>query len=153
MRRPTTTRTALTFAALLSGVAGAECSLQSTGWTVPRYNALMEAKGTLKLVVSCDAADSLRQYTLKVSALGGRFDQTTGAYVVNATGKSNSVLQMQILGASPALGGTVVPTVYTGSQELVFPVTIPAGQWGASGTPSIGLSFDLSPYATGNALP
>ena len=150
---PTTTRTAVLLAALLSGVAGAECNLQSSGWAVPNYNALKGATGTLRLIVTCDAADAMKQYTLKVSAFGGRFDQASGTFVVGALGKANSVLQMQIQGASPALGGTAVPTVYTGSQDLNFPVTIPAGQWGASGTPTVSLNFDLRPYATGNSLP
>ena len=146
-------RPVVLLAALLSGGAGAACTLQSTGWNVPRYNALLGAQGTLRLIVTCDAADAQSRYTLRVSALGGRFDQSSGAFVLGAVGRGNSVLTMQVQAATPALGGTVMPTVYTGSQELSFPVVIPAGQWGASGTAAINLSFDLSPYATGNSLP
>lgn len=60
---------------------------------------------------------------------------------------------MQVQGASPALGGSVIPTIYSGNQELAFSVTIPAGQWRASGTPTISLNIDLSPYTIGNTLP
>lgn len=140
-------------AALVSGSAGAACQLQTPIWNVQPYKATNEATGTLRVTVVCEGADALQQYTLNLSALGGRFDQASGAYVLGARGKANTVLTMQILGASPALGGTVVPTVYTGSFTGIFQVVIPAGQWQASGTPSINLNFDLSPFATGNSLP
>ena len=140
-------------AALVSGSAGAACQLQTPIWTVQPYRATQQATGTLRLTVVCEGADAQKQYTLNLSALGGQFDQASGAYVLGARGKANTVLTMQILGASPALGGTVVPTVYTGSFTGVFQVVIPAGQWQASGTPSINLNFDLSPFATGNSLP
>ena len=153
MLTPTQIRISVLCVSFLSGIAGANCVLQTQGWTVPHYSAVQDTRGTLRLVVSCNLADAMKQYTLKISALGGRFDQATGAFVIGAVGRANSVLQMQVQGASPALGGSVLPTVYTGSQDLVFPVNIPAGQWSASGTPSISLSFDLNPYATGNSLP
>ena len=140
-------------AALVSGSAGAACQLRTPIWTVQPYRATQAAPGTLRLTVVCEGADAQQQYTLKLSALGGRFDQASGAYVLGARGRANTVLTMQILKASPALGGTVVPTVYTGSIDQVFDVLIPAGQWQASGTPSISLNFDLSPFATGNSLP
>ena len=144
-------------AAFVSGSAGAACQLQTPIWNVPSYRANQQATGTLRLMVVCEGADAQKQYTLNLSALGGRFDQASGAYVLGARGKANTVLTMQILGASPALGGTVVPTVYTGSTDQTFSVLIPAGQWQASGAPSINLNFDLSPFATGiatgNSLP
>ena len=140
-------------AALVSGSAGAACQLQTPIWTVQPYKATQQATGTLQLTVVCEGADAQQPYTLNLSALGGRFDQASGAYVLGARGRANTVLSMQILNASPALGGTVVPTVYTGSFTRDFQVVIPAGQWQASGTPSINLNFDLSPFATGNSLP
>ena len=140
-------------AALVSGSAGAACQLQTPIWTVQPYKATKAAPGTLRLTVVCEGADAQQQYTLKLSALGGQFDQASGAYVLGARGRANSLLTMQILKASPALGGTVVPTVYTGSTDQTFSVLIPAGQWQASGTPGISLNFDLSPFATGNSLP
>ena len=140
-------------AALVSGSAGASCNLQTPIWTVQAYKATQQATGTLRLTVVCEGADAQKQYTLNLSALGGRFDQASGAYVLGARGRANSLLTMQILKASPALGGAVVPTVYTGSTDQTFSVLIPAGQWQASGTPGISLNFDLSPFATGNSLP
>ncbi len=140
-------------AALVSGSAGAACQLQTPIWTVQAYKATQQATGTLRLTVVCEGADAQQPYTLKLSALGGRFDQASGAYVLGARGRANSLLTMQILKASPALGGTVVPTVYTGSTDQTFSVLIPAGQWQASGTPVISLNFDLNPFATGNSLP
>ncbi len=153
MLKPAKLLNVAVLAALVSGSAGAACQLQTPVWNVPAYRATAQATGTLRLTVVCEGADAQQQYTLNLSALGGRFDQASGAYVLGARGRANSQLTMQILGASPALGGTVVPTVYTGSTDQTFNVLIPAGQWQASGAPSINLNFDLNPFATGNSLP
>jgi hypothetical protein len=145
----TTTRLAVLLAALVSSAAGAECALQQPALTPIKYIATQDFNGTLSLSVVCDTASALQQYTLNVSALGGRFDQTSGAYVVGAVGRADSVLQVQIANASPALGGSAAQTVYTGSQKFDFKFVVPAGQWTARGTPITSLNFELHPFAAG----
>ena len=152
MLRSTTTWAALCFAGLLSGVAGAECSIQSPNLTISRYSALEESRGTLNLSIRCADADAHTRYTLAISAFGGYFDQASGDYVITAIGRADSFLKMQIQKAAPALGGSVMPTVYSGDQELSFQVVIPAGQWQANGAPKISLNFDLNPLVTGSML-
>jgi hypothetical protein len=153
----TTTRLAVLLAALVSsaasGAAKAECALQQPALTPIKYIATQDFNGTLSLSVVCDTASALQQYTLNVSALGGRFDQASGAFVVGAVGRADSVLQVQIANASPALGGSAAQTVYTGSQKFDFKFVVPAGQWTARGTTFTSLNFELHPFTAGATAP
>ena len=143
------TYSAFLFSTLLSGIAWADCVLSVPTPGIITYGATKQASGLLKVLVSCEADEQMRQYTLKVIAFGGYFDQAGGAFIMGAVGKFNSTLQMQILGAYPALGGTTMPTVYTGSQSLEFPLLIASGQWEAIGKPTAKFSIELTTFSTG----
>lgn len=149
----TTTRFVVLLSVLVSSAvpttALAECALQQPALTPIKYAATQDSTGALSLSVVCDEASAAQRYTLNVSALGGRFDQASGAFVVGAVGRADSVLQLQIVGASPALGGSAAQTVYTGSQKFQFRVVVPAGQWAARGLSNTSFTFDLHPFAPG----
>ena len=143
------TYSAFLFSTLFSGIAWADCVLSVPTPGIITYGATKQASGVLKVLVSCEADEQMRQYTLNVVAFGGYFDQSSGAFIMGALSKSNSILQMQILGASPALGGTKMPTIYTGSQSLEFPLLIASGQWEAVGKPTAKFSIELTTFSVG----